>query len=455
MGATIFGFLTESFLFDDTSVDECFRQVGEQELKNELRAYREYCLAHMQEIEEEAAASSSTLKMFSGMEHIGLNLLKQSAFYIEQHVLQDPLFQLTHEGGQMNDAMRSYLQLPESGINRDKLSSVLRFLKSLTPMVAADYVKFLPISYLFEPQENIPVYYSPNYFGDILPPPLMKYFHSKAVVESLKKTENGWQVEDELRLCRGICVRFKDHRLAECRIYNLFEQEFFDFNERDNTVGVRMHLPENPPNQDHFNAWVYQSINRTAGDIYERLLSEITISGKLKATYLTDSQFAFDLMGQVYPSVDNIKINTVNTLLNIELPFLEKVDIETLMKLRQTDGEAFKSFRLDLDSKLKQLRLETDPNKLRILAANAMHEISEVQLHKIGEKVSEIKRRALVDAAILSAGLYGSIQAEGWSALVIGLAMAKGYKTGLEYWEKVKQNPSFFLWRVTKNYKGK
>ena len=124
------------------------------------------------------------------------------------------------------------------------------------------------------------------------------------------------------------------------------------------------------------------------------------------------------------------------------------------MKVRQNDGEAFKSFRLELDSKLKQLWLETDPDKLRVLAADAMHEISEVQLHKISTKISEIKRRALADAAVLSAGLYGSIQVEGWSILVIGLAMAKGYKTALEYWEKVRQNPSFFLWRVTINCKG-
>ena len=128
----------------------------EQELKNELRAYREYCLAHIREIEEEAAASGSALKMFSGMERVELNLLKQSAFYVEQHVLQDPLFPLTHEGGHMNEAMRSYLRFPDSDINREKLSSVLKYLKSLTPMVAANYVKFLPSSYLFEPRENIP-----------------------------------------------------------------------------------------------------------------------------------------------------------------------------------------------------------------------------------------------------------------------------------------------------------
>jgi hypothetical protein len=448
MGATIFNFLTESFLFDDISIDECFRGFSEEELKKGLRAYREYCLAHLKEIEEEAAANSSSLKMFSGMEHSEINLLKQSAFYVEQHVLQDPLFPLTHEGGEMNEAIHSYLQLPQSGINRKRLSSVLRFLKSLTPMVAANYVKFLPSTYLFEPQERIPIYCSPNYFGDILPPPLMKYFHSKAIVNSLRKTEDGWQVEDGLRLCRGICVSFKDHRLDDCRIYNLFEQDFGEFNESDSTVGVLMHLPETPPSQDHFDAWVYQSINRTAGDLHQRLLSEIRISSELKATYLTDSKFSFDLMGQVFPSTDDIKTNTLNTFLNMELPFLDKVDIETLMKVRQTDGEAFNSFRLELDSKLKQLRLESNPNKLRLMADNAIHEIGEVQLHKIGQKVSEIKRRVFADATILSAGLYGSVQAEGWSVLVLGLAMAKGYKTAMEYWENVRQNPSFFLWRV-------
>jgi hypothetical protein len=448
MGATIFGFLTESFLFEEALMDELFSGVSEQELKKELRAYREYCLAHLLEIEEESA-SASELRMFSGMERVELELLKQSAFYVEQHVLQDPLFPLTYESGQMNEVMQQYLGFKDTSINRKKLSSILRFLKSLTPMVAANYVKFLPVSYLFEPpQEEIPIIYSPNYLKDILPPVVLDYFHKEAIVESLRATENGWMVENGLRLCRGISVRFKQHYMSEARIYHLLEQEFNELDQKTNTVDFRMHLPDTPPSPDLFNVWVYQSINRAAGDIYERLLSDIRISNRLGSTYLTDSKFIFGLINQVQPTPGSIKTNTVNTLLNMELPFLDSVDIETLMKVRRDDGEAFKNFRVELDSKLKQLRLENDPKRLSVLAANAMHELSEVQLHQITQKLSEIKHRALADAAILSAGLYGGIQTEGWSVIVLGLAIAKGYKTAMEYWEKVKQNPSFFLWRV-------
>ena len=57
------------------------------------------------------------------------------------------------------------------------------------------------------------------------------------------------------------------------------------------------------------------------GSISQSIKQQIKISGMLKTTYLTDSRFVFDLMGQVSSSTDNITINTANALLNMELPF--------------------------------------------------------------------------------------------------------------------------------------
>src|SRR5437867_9926013 len=163
MGATIFGFLTESFFFDRALIADKFRTIDEKRLRAELRAYRDFCLSSKAEIESEVSANKSSLKVLSGVECPDVRLLKQSAFYIEQYILPDPLFAMTHESGQMNDAISSYLGMGQSVIDRDRLATILSYLHSLTPMVAANYVKFLPLSYIFEPPKNTSIYASYNY----------------------------------------------------------------------------------------------------------------------------------------------------------------------------------------------------------------------------------------------------------------------------------------------------
>ena len=106
--------MAESFLFADDLVEDKFQGVTEDEIKKELRAYREYCISHLSEIENEAIEEGSLLKVFSGSSRIEPTLLKQSAFYVDQHIIQDPLFPFTHEGGAMRSGPGN-LNTPISG----------------------------------------------------------------------------------------------------------------------------------------------------------------------------------------------------------------------------------------------------------------------------------------------------------------------------------------------------
>jgi hypothetical protein len=99
-----------------------------------------------------------------------------------------------------------------------------------------------------------------------------------------------------------------------------------------------------------------------------------------------------------------VATNTANVLLNMDLPFLENVDIETLMRMRTEEGESFQSFRLELDKQLRDLRLVKDPNALKVRAENVMHELSQVQIHQINKKVNELKSKLRADVAIIGVG---------------------------------------------------
>lgn len=163
MGSILFDFLAESVLFRERDLDEHYANVPEAELSAALQQYREFCLAHQRELMAEATGRANCFTLFPGMHPVPLDLLKQSALYVERYVLADPLFALTEAENDAGRAMRSYLGGgSKKGLDRQALSRAVRSLKGLTPMIAADYVKCLPVSFLFEVPEHLPIYFSEN-----------------------------------------------------------------------------------------------------------------------------------------------------------------------------------------------------------------------------------------------------------------------------------------------------
>lgn len=102
MGSQTFNFLTESFLFCDDLINDNFRTVSEHDILKELNKYREFCLSKKLEIEEEVIKNPSNLNMLSGVEMPDISLLKQSAFYVNQYLINDPIFSLGYKQSYIN-----------------------------------------------------------------------------------------------------------------------------------------------------------------------------------------------------------------------------------------------------------------------------------------------------------------------------------------------------------------
>jgi hypothetical protein len=448
MGSKVYDFLSESFLFDEPLIGEQFSGITDAEILRELGRYREFCLSSEPELEREASGNTSNLKLFAGVRRVDPRLLKQSALYVEQHILYDPLFELTEQSAPRDRTFRSFLGGKESPFNRRRLLQVINYLKALTPMVVADYVKLLPTSYFFEPPEHLPFRHSETGFADVLPESLMKFFRDNAIVGSAKIEDGSMVVGGKLELGRGIFVRFKDHGAEDARPYMLLEQHVQSVNQVERTVESTFIMPDKPPDQAVFDRWLFQSINQTAEHLYRRVLLENTFAARFGATYLSTSPFIFRLLEQIVPVEDDIQTNTANALMNVTLPFLEELDIETLMKVRQEEGEAFQSFRLELDKQLRDLRLVKDPAALKIKTENMMHELSEVQVHQISQKLAYLKKRFFAEATVAAVSLLGAIQSGGLSLPVALIAALQGYKSLAEYQRQKSENPAFFLWKV-------
>jgi hypothetical protein len=450
VGSRTFDFLTESFLFDDSLIGDRFRDIPEAEILAELKRYRDFCLSVAPEIEAEISNSpESNLRLFSGIKHVNLALLKQASLYVHQHLLYDPLFELTHEFGPekaTTAALNSFLGFNLAPFDRHSLAKVLGYLKALSPMVAADYVKLLPTSYFFEPPPNLPLTYSETGFEERVPKNLRQFFHDAAIVESVKDVDGAKIIDGSFEIGRGIHVRFRDHGMQDANGYLLLPVA--SVGGEGSTVELSLVKTAAPPDREEFDAWVFQSINQTAGRAYTRVLTENMFAQKLSASYLSDSPFVFSLLEQIVPTEAAIPTNTVNALLNVELPLIDNVDAETLMRVRTDEGEAFQNFRLELDSKLAELRLEADPDRLRAKTENVMHQLTEVQVRQIDQKLSSLKKQILSEAVITTVGLVGAVQSSGFTLPMALLAAFHGYKSISQYQSQKWENPAFFLWKV-------
>ncbi len=451
MGSRAFDFLTESFLFNDLLIQDSFRTISEQEILNELSKYREFCLSNQHELEEDVLANESSLKVVSGIEMPDFRLLKQSAFYIEQYVISDPLFAITYKENSFTKATNNYQGINEEPFNKVKLAQVAAYMKNLTPMVFANYVKFLPISYVFEPPEEIPLLYSNNGFDDILPEQIIDFFKENTIINSLERIPDNPSLLrfNDLQPCREIAIQFREHLNTNIYLYTLFESNFNALDEQKGQFSVRMNLPEYPPDRDKFMGWVEQSFYLSCNQLYNDVFRKNLVAAKFGASYLSESQFVFNLLSKFFPCKDKIRSNTANIFMNMELPFLDNIDIDTIMKIRINYGDEFQNFRLHLDKQFRDLRLIKDQEELKIKAENALHELSEVQIHAIKQRIRQIRRSSwILDGTILLGSFAMAIQTGGLSIAALAVAAARGYKPFTDSSNQLKQNPAFFLWKV-------
>lgn len=424
MGSVTFDFLNQSFLFYVSLIDKSFASVSEKALMKELEKYREHTISSLPTLHEEINDKDQLLKIFGAKDYFSIDHLVQTAFYLDQVVLPDPLLPFSRTESDVSKTMSEFLGMRKDDhlLDRRQLTAAARKMKLLTPMVAANYVKFFPVSYYLEPEDQIPISFSESGYSDVLPSNILSAYRNRADVKSLTKSEKGWIVDNDLNVGRGIAIHFIGDDNKNIQIYNLFEQEIVKIDEDTRIAHFAMTLPDAPPQIDHFRAWVNQSINQAAIAHYQELLKGMFLSSSLGASFLTSSPFTHSLLGSDVVN-KSIQSHTSEHVLNMVLPFLTNISMEDLMNIRQNDGEAFDLFRRELEGKFKEFRTIEEPELIRISIENAVHELAEVQVAKINQKVKELRKGALAQTIIAAGGLAGSVVTSGTSLAATAVAM--------------------------------
>lgn len=448
MSKIIYKFLNESFLLRNDYIDTSYSQVSDRELMNELQKYREFCIKNIQSILSDINLYKHDIKIFSAKSLIDIPRLMQTALYMDQVTLPDPIFEYGYENSQFSNTLAELNGITNDTINRISLSKSAKLLKNLAPMVEVGYVKLFPVSYFFEPKSEIPLIAPTR--SEVLSENIMRLYVDNADIKSFTKNGQHITFDKTLQLRRDITIKF-DPDFNESFFYQLFEQKILGYDEATRMAQVAMSIPSYPPSKDSFEAWVSQSLYQSAFNHYTNLFKEIQLANAFKSQYITNSSFVEKLLNR---SVDReIKSFTAECVLNFDLHFFENIDIQTLMSIRQNDGEEFSLFRRELEKQLRALRTEQNIDVLRSKIADITHEMTEVQIASLDAKVKNLKKGVLANLVLGILGLGGSIATSGASLLATATAGVNGYKTYADYQQKVRENPFYFLWKVKQKEK--
>lgn len=452
MGSYVYDYLNDSLLLDNILVARLYQGISDLTLEKELVRYREYCLKVLPEVRNDVKTSNGALSCMATDTMSHISQLKQAALYLEEAIVSDPIFKLTDFRTASTEAMTSFMGMAlTSRIDRRELAKAAIRLIELRPLVAGGYVKLYPVSFELERDKDIHLLYSEKGFEDSFPPNILEQYKLSADVRSVQNDNGRMLVMRDLYLCRNISIHFKGMEGGYAMGYMLNPTEFKPTNKKDVYRFIQRKTSE-PPLKKDFIAWVNQSVNQTARNHYIELNKRIALCNYLGCMFGTEHPFESNLLNMDFNS-PNIKENTLNCTLKMDVPFLEKVSATDLMAIRNHDGEAFQSFRSELEKGLREARHESDPGRVRSIIEDTQHELFEVQMSQIAPQVKHIKRTHLTEAVIATAGLGLSVLTGGTSLLATAIAAAHGYKSHSDYKSKVTANPCHFLWNVKQKAK--
>ena len=445
MGSLTYTFLSESFLFDDANITEQYSRFPDAELRAELNRYREYVISNLPQLIREIGTTEGPLRIFVDGNCPSVELLKQSALYMEQLVVSDPIFAVSRPPSHIEGPVRQFIGMTSVvSVDREELARHAAEMKMLTPLVVSGYLKFFPVDYYTEPILRGLGTYSKTGFSDVLPEHVMARYRPKLSVRSIHLSDGNLVLEKDLRIGRRIAISIRDEQPSPLMIYQLARTRIVEINESTGMVRTAMTLPEAPPAIDDFEAWVAQSMYQTAIAHYRRLVQSIFCSDKVDASFLTTSPFTASLL-EKEQSDASLRQSTAESLLTLNLPHLENISIENLARIR-ADRDAFHMFRTELERHWRDLTRETDPTRRQRLAEDAMHELAEVQVARIEQDVKSVRRKVFSEMVVVSSSLTGVILASGWGIPAAVLA-AGGVIRARAKLQEVRKNPSYFLWK--------
>ncbi len=447
-------FLKNSFLFDPISRNNKYKMYSDDELYNELQKYREYILSNADEIRGEVRNDDNKLNVcIESCEKLPTeDMYKQLILYIDQVVIQDPIFDLAEPKSSFSEAMGKLLGLKaHEKVNKNELCDLIDYIVCIIPLIDAGFVVMAPLSRIHERTE-IPILYSPTAFSDEIPKNILDYYRSIAHVKNLEPTEKGLLVKDDENLHLGtrILIEFTDEDCITGHLYQYMRTKIFDGGKSGTAkIGYR---PADSISEREFAIWVNQSVNQAANTCFDKIYKELIFSKTYGCMYLTQSNIVSKTLNMAIdrPSKE-AELATMG--LSLDLPITNQVLMKDLISIRSNYGDAFHNFRTELNSKLLSLDSCSDAESLRRQINAISYELNSIQVQEVEKEYRKISRTLKLDMVSMTGSLVASFATGGITAIGAACAFVKGIADLSKYFTDVHEHNGYFLWKLNKQAK--
>lgn len=343
-------------------------------------------------------------------------------------------------------------------VDREKLYKVICYMKSIVPLIVCDFIKFVPATLFKEPPKKLPVRYSETAFYDSLPEYMMKYLHDNMEVYNLISNKGTLQVELDKPLHKGtgLCICFPRCEGRSAEIVRFTRIDNVSENKMDGKLGFRIYVPDSISDEE-FSSWLIQSKNAAAKSFVDETLLEFTLANEFNCFYLTKSELKKDLLNMVIGEKSTMQEDIANLAMKIDLPVFEKIDLKSIVSIRNNYGDSFLNFRAELGNRLVKLRGEKDSLVLKQKLDEISQELSETNVQRLRSEIKILIQSLRLDTALVAGSLMANYIVSG-NDPVAGIATAATFTTStlkiikdsVKPMLDIRQNPSYFLWKIKK-----
>ena len=447
MSRKCFDFICSSFLGDKNSLSSCFSRYNDDEIRNELKKYRQYVLTNIEEIYGEINNDKDSLNIsLDSSEQLPTeDVYRQLLLYMDQVIIPDPLFQYTEEHTQITKASACLLGLtPSDRINKEDLCNAIKYVFEIEALIISGIVVMAPVSLFHEQPQKIPIRYSPSAFADVIPEAILEYYRSIAKVYNLVPKDGKIKVimEKPLELGTRIMVEFTDN---DCCGKSIFQYYHIKNGEKNNMIFI----PAESITNKEFDAWVNQSINQASNSHFNEVYQELILSAKCGCMYLTRSNIISNVLKKAITKPSK-QAELATVALSLDLPIASTIPIEDLISIRQNYGQAFHNFRTELNSKLLTLNMNSDYDELKRQVDNISYEMNTIQVQEIEKEYRKIAKTLKIDALGVTGSLIANFTTGGLTALGAAATFVKGVFDANKYYTNVHEHNGFFLWKLKK-----
>jgi len=452
-------------------VDKRLAQLSDEKLTELLQSYLE--MARKRPLVYRAKPSALDIYPDSWSAPLPLPIIKQLAIYAGRIYIHDPIIPLALDWPAMDFIHPYTIQYPSHAEKaeyfRTTLAETIKELMDLLPLVEARVVHVVPTD-LVIPRKDPRAAYADDLYGpqgsfprltgeeeQEIPPSLKIFFDDRIRVlpATYINKEQTILWNQQLSPRNMIAVFFEDDPIAH--YYHLFNVSAVD-GEEGRVMMFFSPEGKQEVDPDTFRNWVEGEKLKTALERFHRLHNDLVTAAMARARFITSLPTSRD-MALLNPSArsDDAGTKAVTALLNLELPFFEKVDLVAIAKARQ-DELSFEEFRAALDKAFKEIEGLPGSTRFQEQVDEISRDLLLLPVKRIEQRMTTLRRNVFIDVGLSVGSLGATLITQGntlisAAAIIAATKAFEMYRKHKAEEDELRQLPGFFYWKLAEKNK--